>query len=74
MLVKREHELVPVHKIMSASEIEEMLKAREISANNLPKILASDPQAKKLGAKPGDVLLVEREDGKEYDYYRQVVG
>ncbi len=72
-MVKREHELVPVHKIMSADDIEDMLKARGITANNLPKISASDQQAKKLGAKPGDVLLIERNDGKEYDYYRQVV-
>ena len=33
-----------------------------------------EPQAKKLSAKAGDVLEIEREDfGKAYTYYRLVV-
>lgn len=73
-MVKRESELVPVHRIMSASDIEELLKARGIVVNNLPKILFGDPQVKKLGAKPGDVLEIDRDDGgMKYKYYRQVV-
>jgi DNA-directed RNA polymerase subunit H (RpoH/RPB5) len=58
---------------MSAKEVEALLKERGITANNLPKILFGDPQVKKLGAKPGDVLAIDRNDGKAYEYYRQVV-
>ena len=73
-MVKREHELVPIHRIMSESEINELLEKMGITANNLPKILLTDPQAKKISAKVGDVIEIEREDlGIQYKYYRQVV-
>jgi DNA-directed RNA polymerase subunit H (RpoH/RPB5) len=73
-LVKRESELVPPHRIMSAKEIEELLGTRSIGINNLPKILFGDPQVKKLGATPGDVIeIVRDDDGVRYKYYRQVV-
>ena len=73
-MVKRESELVPQHRIMSQREIDEMLSVRGINVNNLPKILFGDPQVKKLGAKPGDVLEIDRnDDGMRYKYYRQVV-
>ena len=73
-MVKRDHELVPVHRIMSASEIKKLLEEMDLKAYNLPKIRESDPQAKKIGAKPGDVLEIDREDmGKSYKQYRQVI-
>ena len=72
---KREHELVPVHKIMSHTEVSALLATLGLSLNNLPKILVEDPQVKKIGAKVGDVLEIEREDfGKSYKHYRYVVG
>jgi DNA-directed RNA polymerase subunit H (RpoH/RPB5) len=59
---------------MSESEINELLEKMGITANNLPKILLTDPQAKKISAKVGDVIEIEREDlGIQYKYYRQVV-
>ncbi|VVB77241.1 DNA-directed RNA polymerase subunit H [uncultured archaeon] len=59
---------------MSESEVSELLKKLGIKISNLPKVLEGDPQAKKLQAKPGDVLEIERDDyGKQYTYYRQVV-
>ena len=71
---KREHDLVPTHKIMSRSDVNAMLSSLGITLANLPKLLVTDPQAKKLEAKPGDVLQIEREDfGKAYTYYRLVV-
>ena len=71
---KREHDLVPTHRIMSRNDINSVLSTLGITVGNLPKILVSDPQAKKLSAKAGDVLEIEREDfGKAYTYYRLVV-
>lgn len=71
---KREHDLVPTHRIMSRNEVNSLLASLGITLSNLPKILVNDPQAKKLGAKAGDVLEIDREDfGKAYTYYRLVV-
>lgn len=71
---KREHELVPIHKILSRNDADKVFETLGIGIGNLPKILADDPQAKKIGAQPGDVLEIEREDfGKSYKYYRHVV-
>ncbi|MDE1854972.1 MAG: DNA-directed RNA polymerase subunit H [Candidatus Micrarchaeota archaeon] len=59
---------------MSRNDINSVLSTLGITVGNLPKILVSDPQAKKLSAKAGDVLEIEREDfGKAYTYYRLVV-
>lgn len=71
---KREHELVPEHRIMSHNEANSLLDSLGVSTNNLPKILVSDPQVKKIGAKIGDIIEIEREDfGKSFKYYRFVV-
>ena len=59
---------------MSASEIKKLLEEMDLKAYNLPKIHESDPQAKKIGAKAGDIIEVEREDmGISYKQFRQVV-
>ena len=51
-----------------------MLSKLNLKAENLPKLLSSDPQAVSIKAKPGDVVRVKRNDyGKEYLYYRFVV-
>lgn len=72
-MAKRDHELVPVHRVMSKSEVEKLLEAMGINTNNLPRIQSTDPQVKKLEAKPGDILEMERDDfGKKYIYYRLV--
>ena len=71
---KRDHEFVPIHKIMSAGKVEELVAKLGIKTSNLPKILKSDPQAVKLQAQVGDVLEIERDDfGNKYLHYRQVV-
>lgn len=65
---------MPPHKILSPSEASALLKRLGLAANNLPKMLNTDPQAVALGAKPGDILEMDRNDfGKKYKYYRQVV-
>jgi len=51
-----------------------LLSSLSLGLNNLPKILLNDAQSKKLGAKVGDVIEIEREEfGKSYKHYRYVV-
>ena len=74
MSSKSDHELVPVHEVMSEKDAKEVLAKLEIGAANLPKMLDTDPQAVKLQAKPWQIIKVRRKDGDiEYDYYRLVV-
>lgn len=71
---KREHELVPTHRLLSRNEVNSLLNTLGLTVNNLPKILVDDPQAKKIGAKAGDVIEIDREDfGHRHMYYRYVV-
>ncbi len=72
---KSDHELVPVHELMSDKEAKEVLESLKVSIENLPKILESDPQAKKLEAKPGQIIRIHRREGKhDMFYYRVVIG
>lgn len=66
--------LIPKHEILSHDEEEKVLASFRISKQNLPKIRSTDPQVKKLEAKPGDVIMITREDlTGENIYYRIVV-
>ena len=74
MSSKSDHELIPVHELMSDKEVKELLQTLNLTIDNLPKILESDPQAMKLEAKAGRVMKIYRRDGKrETPYYRVVV-
>ncbi len=74
MTSKSDHELVPVHELMSDKEVKELLQTLNLTLDGLPKILESDTQAVKLGAKAGQVIKIYRRDGKrENPYYRTVV-
>ncbi|MEM3138197.1 MAG: DNA-directed RNA polymerase subunit H, partial [Thermofilaceae archaeon] len=55
-----EHELVPQHILLSEEEAPKILKRIGVSRRQLPWILASDPVAKAIGAKPGDVVMIIR--------------
>jgi len=55
-----EHELVPKHVLLSREEAARILRRMGVSPHQLPWILASDPVAKAIGAKPGDVVMVIR--------------
>jgi DNA-directed RNA polymerase subunit H len=69
------HELVSKHSIVNADEIQLVLSHYGIEKNQLPRILRDDPAAKALGAKPGEVVRIERDSaaaGIVY-YYRLVV-
>lgn len=55
-----EHELVPKHEILSKEEAVELMRALGIGPERLPWIRASDPVARVLGAKPGDIVRIIR--------------
>jgi DNA-directed RNA polymerase subunit H (RpoH/RPB5) len=69
------HELVPPHSIADEDEVSLVLEYYGITRDQIPRILRSDPAVKVLGAKPGQVVRIERESdtaGAVY-YYRLVV-
>jgi len=71
------HVLVPKHEIMSKEEVEELLRKYKITVYHLPMIKSSDPAAKAIGAKPGDVLRIIRKSptaGKAISYRYVVEG
>jgi len=55
------HELVPEHVICPEEELKELLEKYSIKRRHLPKIFASDPAVKAVGAKPGQVVKIFRE-------------
>jgi len=69
------HELVPEHMIISEEEIKELFKKYEITPDQLPKILDTDPVSISIGAKPGQFMKVIRKSrtAKESVAYRLVV-
>ena len=70
-----EHELVPTHVIAADDEVQLVLDHYGIEKNQLPRIFRDDPAVKVLGARPGQVIRIERESptaGKSF-YYRLVI-
>ena len=70
-----DHEMVPTHVIAEQSEIQLVLEHYGIDKTHLPRIQSRDPAARVLGARPGQVIRVERSSptaGLVY-YYRLVV-
>jgi len=69
------HELVPTHVIAEESEIQLVLEHYGIKKTHLPRIQTRDPAARVLGARPGQVIRIERSSptaGVAF-YYRLVV-
>ncbi len=72
-----EHELVPRHELLTKEEALRVLRELGVRPEQLPWIRASDPIAKLLGAKPGDIIRVERKSstaGVSVAYRFVVVG
>ena len=70
-----EHEMVPPHVIAADTEVQMVLDHYGINKTHLPRILVRDPAARVLGARPGQIIRIERESpvaGRSY-YYRLVV-
>lgn len=55
-----EHELVPKPVLLSRDEAKKILKIMGLKKSELPWIFLTDPVAKALGAKPGDVIMFIR--------------
>jgi DNA-directed RNA polymerase subunit H len=55
-----DHELVPKHILLTKEEKKQLLKQLKIRPEQLPWIRASDPVAKLIGAKPGDIVKIIR--------------
>jgi DNA-directed RNA polymerase subunit H len=69
------HFLVPKHELLSKEEAIEITKKYNASLSQFPYILSSDPMAKEIGAKPGDLIKITRrsETAGSTVYYRYVV-
>ncbi|MEM0233434.1 MAG: DNA-directed RNA polymerase subunit H [Candidatus Nezhaarchaeales archaeon] len=55
-----DHELVPKHILLTKEEKKQLLEQLKIRPEQLPWIRASDPVAKLIGAKPGDIVKIVR--------------
>ena len=68
------HTLVPAHEVLPKAEVENVLAKFGLRKEQLPKIKLNDPQAKRLGAKVGDIVKITRKDiVGENLYFRLVV-
>ncbi|RLG72788.1 MAG: DNA-directed RNA polymerase subunit H [Methanobacteriota archaeon] len=54
------HELVPEHILLSEEEKKSVLENLRIKPAQLPLILESDPAARAINAKPGDIIKIIR--------------
>jgi len=70
-----EHVLVPKHEIATQEEREKVLSEYRVQPYQLPRLKASDPAVKAIGAKPGDLVKVTRDSPSagKYVSYRYVV-
>ncbi|AAK40569.1 DNA-directed RNA polymerase subunit H [Saccharolobus solfataricus] len=56
----RIHYLVPKHEVLNIDEAYKILKELGIRPEQLPWIRASDPVARSINAKPGDIIRIIR--------------
>jgi DNA-directed RNA polymerase subunit H len=70
-----EHVLVPKHEIVASDEREKLLNEYRVQPYQLPRLKASDPAVKAIGAKAGDIVRITRESPSagKYFSYRYVV-
>jgi len=69
------HQLVPKHEVIPDKEVEDVLKKFDLTKDQLPKVLITDPVVKRIGAKVGDVLKITRESptAGTSEFYRLVI-
>lgn len=70
-----EHKLVPNHELISEKEKKELLETYDIKAEQLPKIICTDPAATSIGALPGQIIKITRDSrtAKYATSYRLVI-
>ncbi len=71
----REHVLVPKHEVLTQEQARKLLEKYKVLPHQLPAIKVTDPAAKAIGAKVGDILKITRISptaGKAV-VYRQVI-
>ena len=70
-----EHVLVPRHEIAPQEEREKLLNEYRVQPYQLPRLKASDPAVKAIGAKAGDIIKITRDSHSagKYVSYRYVV-
>lgn len=66
--------LIPEHELLSVSDSKKAAKKYGVPYEKFAKMLETDPQARKLGAKPGNIIAIHMEDPTgSYIKYRLVV-
>ena len=65
--------IVPEQEILPKGEEAKMLASFGVTRECLPKMKVTDPQAKRLGAKIGDIIRIKRKDTCANVAYRLVV-
>ena len=75
MFRTQDHEMVPKHEVLTPKEKKEVLETLGVSKEQLPLIRESDPVAKEMEVKPGDVIRIVRKSqtAGQTVYYRYVV-
>jgi len=70
-----DHDFVPKHEILTSEEREKLLAEYRVEPHQLPRISASDPAAKAIGATPGDIVRIIRKSptAGRYVAYRYVI-
>ncbi len=71
----KDHDLVPEHILLTPEEAEVVLRRYGIEAPQLPKIHVTDPAAKEIEAKVGDIIRIIRKSptAKQSIFYRLVI-
>ena len=69
------HFLIPKHELLTKEESTQVLAKFSSTPAQFPYILATDPVAKEVGARPGDFVRITRksETAGSSVYYRYVV-
>jgi len=70
-----EHDLVPLHEILTEKEKAQLLEKYKVKPYQIPQIKSTDPAVKAIGAKPGDILRIIRKSktAGRHISYRYVV-
>ncbi len=70
-----DHKLVPKHEILNEPEKKQILSQFSASEDQFPFLFSTDPVAREIGAKPGDMVKITRisDTAGEAIYYRYVV-